>query len=168
LNLLIGIAVALLGVAWVTSAAVAPILPDRIPVHFGANGLPGAYTVNHFWPLVGLPLLATVFTLGMFLIYLHPRYANIPGSLLVDVLPDRERRWVEHIIRANLAPVLALVNLLFAYLHFSMLDTAVGNRDSLDVPMLAVILLVLLITGAFYTVASVRITDAIVHEVKRG
>lgn len=168
LNLLLGIAAALLGVMWVTSVVVAPVLPNQVPAHFSPDGLPDAYTLNHFWPLVGLPLIATLFTLGLVLLYLYPKYANIPGSLLVALLPKRERAWVEHIIRASLAPLLALTNLFFAYLHFSILDTAVGNRDGLDLPILAAILLFLLITGAFYTLVSVRITNAIVREVRRA
>lgn len=167
-NVLLGIGIALLGVMWVMSAIVAPVLPTSIPVHFGPDGLPDAYTTNHFWPVTGLPLLATVITLGMVLILLHPKYANVPGSLLIDALPNREKRWMEHIIRATLVPMLTLVNLLLAYLHFGMLDVAVGNREGLDVYILAAIFILLLATAAVYSVASVRITHAVLRQMKRS
>jgi uncharacterized membrane protein len=166
-NLLLGIGIALLGVMWVMSILVAPVLPDSVPVHFGPDGFPDAYTTNHLWVIIGLPLLASILTLGVLLLLLYPKYANLPGSLLVDILPPRERAWMEHIIRATLVPMLTLVNLLFAYLYFGMLDVAVGNRDALNVGILAAILVLLLVTAAVYSVGSTRITQAIVRSIKR-
>ncbi len=167
LKLLMVLCWLLVTVAWFTAFTAAPLLPQSVPLHYGPSGVPDAFTTNTGAILYGLPLLSTALALAMVLLYLHPRYSNVPGTLLLDVLPERERRAVEAIVRANLVPAFTLINLLLVYLHFSMIAVALGNRERLDAPTLIALLVLLLLTGAFYIVVSNRMVGAIVRRVRR-
>lgn len=169
LRLLVTIAVALAAVSWVSALAAGPQLgAGPFPSPFGQNGTPDAFAASRTALLYGLPLLASALTLAMLFLFWRPQYSHLPATLLVDLLPAKERHAVLNVYRAMLVPVFTLTNLLLVYTHFSSLNVALGLQDRLDTSMLWIIVVLLLVTTAFYAVAGAQIVGSIVRKVQRA
>ncbi|MEM6377383.1 MAG: DUF1648 domain-containing protein, partial [Bacteroidota bacterium] len=74
------------GVAWIAVLAMFLYLlyhygsmPDRIPTHFGANGLPDAYgSKTSIWPL---PIISLITFLILFFLNKAPHLFNFPTKI---------------------------------------------------------------------------------------
>lgn len=121
-------------------AAVAwPDLPDRIPVHFGLSGRPDRWG-SRVWIWL-LPSLAALVTAGLSLLERHPRIYNYRVPI-----HDENRATQYRLARELVVQLEAAVVLLFGWLEWIVLDSAVraGTRPDVTPILLAAPVLLLL------------------------
>lgn len=138
---------------WALSLALYPHLPERIPVHFGADGTPDRHAARTLATWLLLPVLASAIAGGIGAAL--PRWIahlaatgspalNMPARRLFAALPPAAR------VRA-VAPVLgalrfaaALVALLFGYIQVGSYRVAVGSWQRLpELPAFAAVAAIL-------------------------
>ena len=101
------------------------MLPDEIPSHFGPNGQPDDYSRKGIiWTL---PIIGLLLSTGLFWLNKHPHTFNYPQKITED---NAERLYtvatkVTRFINAQMA-------LVFAYLAYSTIHTALGTQDGLS------------------------------------
>jgi len=110
-----------------------PRLPDRIPTHFGLNGMPDAWsgTTLTSWFLV--PGLALLLAGGVGILRrilpLKPRWVNLPGRTKLVELPEAARGPVLEVLSGSLAMVQTEILVLFALVYLGTLRTAMGESS---------------------------------------
>ncbi len=139
-------------------------LPDRIQTHFGLSGIPDAFndkSVGAFF----LPFfIGAVLTVGLSALYRHPRYTNIPGTLLLDLLKPDGRKQVVWMIRHRLVLTMVFVNALVAYLTIATVQTALGFTTGLNPWIMFGLIGLLLLETLVYSIASVVWTRRLIKE----
>lgn len=131
----------LLAAIWVGTALSYPQLPDQIPVHFNAAGVPDGYGAN--WNIWFLPVIASgLFGLLTFVCRI-PHHFNYP----FEITPENARRAYSR--AASIMRVLKmLITMMSAYLLFATIQTALGKKSELGAWFLPVVLLVLFLAVA--------------------
>lgn len=101
---------------WLTSLILYPTLPDAVPAHFGFDGQPDQYAQRSLFPVLLLPIIQTLLTVLLILVYRKPQYMQIPASVLLTTLPEPFRSKLFAVYRETIASLSALLNVLFTYL----------------------------------------------------
>lgn len=139
-------------------------LPARVPIHFGFSGQPDGFADRSIWSVFGIGIIQLAITLLLLLVYRYPTYANIPGSLLLPMLPDGLRQMVIRLIRHMIVMISLLVNLTFATVSLMMISSAFG----LAIRGLNWLLLVLLgwviLLATVYSIWMFRLTKAAIKQ----
>ena len=139
-----------------------PRLPERVPLHFGLDGLPDAWGSRSLWAWFGLPVLATVMS-GMMLAltaYMrrHPRLVNLPGGGRLDELPPDRREPIFRVMDAMLCFVNCEVLVILGLIQWASWRAAAGLP--MQGLMLAVLLLALLSSPILMAVFFTRLQAA--------
>jgi len=100
-RLLVGVVVA----HGLFAAVVFDRLPDRIPLHFGANGAPDAYASPglsswFFMVLVSAILALAVGAVALSIFRIPPKWLNLPKKAAFLMLPEADRRGVLGVVAA--------------------------------------------------------------------
>lgn len=139
-----------------------PRLPDRVPLHFGLDGLPDAWGARSFWAWFGLPALAVVMSGMMFALsaYMrrHPRLVNLPGGGRLDELPPERRGPIFGVMDAMLSFVNCEVLVILGLIQWASWRAATGLP--MQGLMLAVLLLALLSSPVLMAVFFTRLQAA--------
>lgn len=106
-----------------------PSLPERVPLHFGASGAPGAWTGKTFVAVVptGLAVLQTVLFSSL---ARHPRFASLPVEVTL-----RNAQPIYQLTRRALLVVALLLNLLVAVLLAITIVTGSGSTVWKAIPL---------------------------------
>lgn len=148
----------LLAVMWGMMIWAWPLLPDRIPGHFGSTGIPDGWTSKGFWSVWFLPVLTTLMG-GLFgWLYRYPQYANIPSTILIAAFPEPERTMMLRMIRHFLLITYLIMVLIFVQIVFGIMSVGLGVDDRLNPWVLFGLVAVLFFTIIRYTVWLVRIS----------
>jgi hypothetical protein len=78
-------------------------LPDRLPTHFGAGGLPNAYGAKNVFNVFGALIIGGALLIAMALLRQKPRWYNFPGSERARLLPPEEQSHVYAPLQESLA-----------------------------------------------------------------
>ena len=110
-----------------------PRLPDRIPLHFGADGRADAWgerTVTS-WFLVPAIALALTAGMGWFrrMIPRRPGWVNLPGQTKLTDLPEAARGPVVEMLSGFLALLQTEVLVIFALIQLATYRTALGQES---------------------------------------
>ncbi len=110
------------------------LLPDEIPSHYGANGHPDGYSGKKIiWTL---PIIGVLVYAGLLWLNKYPHMFNYPQKVTAD---NAERLYtvatkITRFINTQIAVV-------FAYIMYSTIQTALGNQDGLSSYFLLIFLL---------------------------
>lgn len=155
-----------LAALWVAAVAVAPSLPERLPVHFDLSGRPDAWSSSRAWWWF-LPALATV--LVVLLAFLVPpwteklaransRWLNVPDAARFRALPEAARVRAIGPLRTGMEVLGLELQLLLAIV---MAAVAGGDREvPLDPLWMAAAIVLLLATIVWMTVRGLRAVRA--------
>ena len=119
-----GLGIAGLLAGFILAQVYQPLLPVRIPVHFGANGLPDGWGPKS--TLFFLPCIALGMYLLMTLVSRIPHRFNYPYPITVQNVPRQYR-----LSRRMLLWLRTYIIWLFAYLNWSTTQVALGNAAGL-------------------------------------
>lgn len=125
------------------------ILPEQIPSHYGANGLPDDYSGKGI--IWALPLIGLVLCAGLYWLNKYPHTFNYPQKVTEE---NAERLYtvstkVTRFINAQMAIV-------FAYLTFSTIHTAIGNQDGLSPHFLVLFIICNFVTFGYLLFKSTK------------
>lgn len=133
-----GTALAVVGLAgiWIAAAAVWPRLPERIPVHFGADGTPDRFADRSAGSWCELPAVVTglaAFFLGIERLVLHlarrrPGWLNVPRKRDFLALPEEARVRAVRPMIALTRGFVAPVAWIFTFIVWATYVTAWGGR----------------------------------------
>lgn len=112
-----------------------PELPDEIPSHFGASGIPDVWSSKlSVWllPGIGAGLYALLTVVSKF-----PHTFNFPWAVTEE---NAEKQY--QIVRTMVASLKAELIWLFAYMEFGTIQVAMGKTNGLGVASLPITLIV--------------------------
>jgi len=92
-------------VVWVFSQGLTVYgrLPERMPMHFGAGGLPDAWGHKTPFAALGLVMIAGVELIGITLLRARPQWFNFPGKEKALALPPARRAHVYAPLQESMA-----------------------------------------------------------------
>lgn len=99
-------------------------LPDSIPQHFGADGLPDRYGSK--WSLLMLPVVGLVLGGGLYLLNRIPHKFNYLVEITAENAP-RQYRQAQRLIRF----LNTTIQVLFAYITWSTVQIGTGSATAL-------------------------------------
>jgi len=108
-----------------------PVLPDRIPVHFGIDGAADAWTRSTAVAWFALPVVAlalNVLVLGAAALSTrNPRWINLPGKPRLLALPPERQQPVLLRLRAGLEALAPLITVIFSAIQLATFRAALGH-----------------------------------------
>jgi uncharacterized membrane protein len=109
-------------------------LPERIPVHFNFAGVPDGYgTVVTLWIL---PVTGAIMYLGMTILQAYPHIYNYPVEI------TSENILIQYKLAVRLIRILkTLILVIFSFISYKTIKTALGNSAGLGKAFLPVFLL---------------------------
>ena len=120
-----------------------PLLPDRIPTHFGLDGDPDAWSAKSLWSwffIPGMALLLTAMMEAIRRIIPHrPGWVNLPDKTRLVDLPAQARAPVVEMLSGFLALVQTEILVIFALIQLGTYRGAMGEESQ------GIMILVLLI-----------------------
>lgn len=126
---------------WAGTALSYPHLPDKIPVHFNAAGVPDGY--GPAWNIWFLPVIASgLFGLLTFVCRI-PHQFNYP----FEITPENAQKAYSR-ATSVMRVLKMIITLMSAYLLFATVQTALGKKSELGAWFLPVVLLVLFLAVA--------------------
>lgn len=152
-----------IGLTWLTLIWFYPSLPAAIPTHFSVTGQPDVFTSRTWWTVFFPGLLQLILSLGLGLLYWKPRYANIPGTLLLDLFDEPTKAAVIRLIHHSLVITMVLMNLIFAYLALSMVMVAFGVGATLNGWLVGGLVVLLVLVNIVYAVWTYRLTQTYIR-----
>ena len=124
-------------------------LPERIPTHFNIAGEPDGYgSKSTLWIL---PVTAVIMYIGMTILELFPHIYNYP----VEITPENAVR--QYRIATRLIRILkTIIAILFSFLSYQTIKTALGITGGLGKVFLPVSLLITFGVIIIYVVGSLN------------
>lgn len=109
------------------------VLPDIIPTHFGVSGKPDGWGAKK--SLLTLPVLGTFMYIGMWVLSKYPHIYNYPVKITEKNAAD------QYLIgREMINYIRTLVVLLFGYMEWVTIQTALGNSTGVGSWFIGVLL----------------------------
>jgi len=140
-----------------------PRLPDRIPVHFGIDGQPDAWSERTLVSWFALPGVAVLLVLlmGLFrtLMHRYPRLVNLPDRTRLSELPELARGPVLEMLSGFLSAVQSELLVLFGLIHLATFRSAMGEPS--QGIMITVLLLAILTSPVLLVVFFLRLQPAL-------
>ena len=100
------------------------LLPETIPRHFGITGEVDAYSGKGLiWIL---PLIGILMYVGMFWLNKYPHIFNYPQEITKENA-ERQYKMATRMIRV----LNAIITCVFAYITYTIIQTALGNQEGL-------------------------------------
>jgi uncharacterized membrane protein len=119
-------------------------LPERIPLHFDGSGNPDSWGSRY--TIFVLPAIGTVLYFFMTLMGKHHNLMNFP----VQRTPENEEALIQ-MTRLQLRYTKLLVNLLFIYIVWGMVQIALEKASTMAIwPIFFFVGIILLMTGYYY------------------
>ncbi len=137
------LAVGLLLSLFILPAWYYPLLPERIPRHYGIDGQPDAYSGK--WIIWTLPLLGLIIYAGLTILNRFPHIFNYPQTI-TNENAGKQYKIATQLLRLLKAILLAI----FVYLIISTIQSALGNRDGLGFWFLPLFLVLIFGTLGYY------------------
>ncbi len=124
-------------------------LPDTIPTHFDANGMPNGYSGKAtIW---GLTFIGALTYGGLFWLNKYPHLFNYPKPITPENAEWQYKNSTRMIRSMN-----ALITCFFAYANYSMIHTALGNQNGLGAYSLPIFLVLLFGMMGYFVLKMVR------------
>lgn len=153
--------------SWVIAVYYWDKLPSVIPIHFGISGAADGWADKSIFQVFLLPLLQAMILLLFVFIYYRPQYSNIPTTMWLAALDDKNKARAYELIRTLHAGVLLIVGTMFTYLTYSMNASALVKGRGLSSPFLFLIIGLMLIWIVYWTVRVYRATKAAITSIKK-
>lgn len=143
----------LLGTLFIFCILVWSKLPDRIPIHFGADGTPDRWVATTVWSWFGIPLFVSLLTIFMAWlsgwIRRRPDLVNIPNKNRFLELPKERQDALLELLSASIHAIMIVVTLMIGGIQYSIYRTAIGAASGTGtlVPIVVIVGTVLLTGG---------------------
>ncbi|OKY78493.1 MAG: hypothetical protein BTN85_0984 [Candidatus Methanohalarchaeum thermophilum] len=99
--------------------------------------------------LLGTEVFITILA---FIIYKYPNYVNIPSTMALAALPEKTKQRVYEIIRDLELITLTLVNALFLFIIYQIIEIAKENIREMNTMIIWIILLTLIPIIIYYVI----------------
>jgi uncharacterized membrane protein len=124
-------------------------LPDQIPTHFDASGQPDAFgSKSKLW---GLPAIATICFIGLFILNFFPHIFNYPTEINESNAESMYRNATRMIRVLNL-----VIAVSFFYISFRSINTAMGVYSGLGSYFLPIFITATLLPVILFMIWSFR------------
>ena len=133
-------------------------LPAVIPIHFGVSGAADGWADKSVWQVSFLPLIQTAMLALFVFVYTRPQYSNIPSTMWLMALNDKQQQQAYDLIRTMNAGVSVFTGLLFTYITFSMNYSAISFNQNLSSPVILAVVGLMLVWVAYWTIKIYKIT----------
>lgn len=121
-------------------------LPAEIPIHFGADGQPDNYgSKATLWTL---PIVGTIIFIGIILLNRFPHVFNYPVKITAENAAEQYKK-VSRLLRT----VNSLVAIVFAYILYSTVQTALGHQNGLGGYFLWIFILLMSLPLVIYLIS---------------
>lgn len=91
-------------------------LPNTIPTHFNFSGQPDAWGDKSVFTIFFVPTLQIILTALFVFLYFKPQFTNMPTTLFVVSLPEKQKKRSLELIR-NVTVITSIwINTLFTFL----------------------------------------------------
>lgn len=140
-------------------------LPERVPLHFGADGTPDRWADSTLlsWmtlPMIGLATAALMIGIGIMLPR-NPKWINMPDKDRLLRLPDYLQQWVIEGVSVTLHTMTLVTLTMFAVIQYGSWLTAVsGDGSSVVTTGVIIGLVVLPLVSVLMLVVMQRRMDA--------
>lgn len=119
------------------------LIPERIPTHFNATGKPDGYGGKiTLWIIFGLSIVVSG------ILYFTGRNPQL-GNYSVPITEENAPRQYQNMQRMN-RTLTAVLCLCFAYIHYAIIQTALGQQDGLGLWFLLLFLSLIFGIIAFF------------------
>ncbi len=154
--------------SWVIAIYYWDKLPAVIPVHFGISGAADGWADKSIFQVFLLPFLQAMILALMIFVYYKPQYSNIPSTMWLVALDEKNKAHAFDLIRTLNAGVLLLVSVMFTYITYNMNQSAVDKNLSLSTPALLIIIGMMFIWIIYWSLKVYRdIKNAVASQAKR-
>jgi uncharacterized membrane protein len=122
------LAVAMLLLLWLMTAVVYPLLPERVPAHFGPDGQVTRWEYRSaFWLLPVVASLLVIMTFGLTrLAYRHHDLLNLPNKEQFLKLPAAAQQQVLLRVDAHLAGFTTVLLAMFSWIQWDIYQIAIA------------------------------------------
>jgi len=120
-------------------------LPDIIPIHYGLNGKPDQFADNRMIWII--PIVETIIYIGLSIFNRYPDIFNYPKKI-TEENAERLYRFASKMIRVINTEVV----LVFSYLTYAIIQTALGNQIGLGSYFIPFSLFLILGTIGYFVV----------------
>lgn len=118
-------------------------LPQIIPIHFNASGEPDGYGNKSFlWIMPGIEV---VLYISMLVLSRYPHLFNYPATITEENAHDQYQMGARLLRAVNLATAI-----IFCYITFSMIQSALNNKIGLSGWFMPIVLIVIFGILVFY------------------
>lgn len=132
-------------------------LPDIIPTHFGFSGQPDAWGNKSLFNIFFAPAIQIVLMVLFVFLYFKPQYTNIPTTMFVMTLPEKQRERSFELLR-NVTVVTGLwINTLFTFISIMVIEGSYSNDLGYTMWALLTLIAALLIWLVWYNIHIYRI-----------
>lgn len=145
------LAIVVLVLTWALLIWAWPMLPERIPTHFGISGQPDGWSDKNFWSVFIPVLLPTILGAVFLWLYRSNQSFNIPSSVRLKDMPEPEKTILTKLGRHLLTMLYVLFTLIFAYLSLAIVSVGIGARAGLSSGVMLGLTAFLLLVVATYT-----------------
>ena len=159
--------VLLIAAAGVMALQAWPQLPERMAIHFGADGTANGWAGKGFGVamLAALPVFITAVMYGIMLLVpwmrRNPGLVNVPNKAKFLALSDEGREPIFALIKEMMAAMAVSANITFAAVNYGALQTAMGKLDRFPaayvMPTLGLTFVVLIV----YTVKMFKVMNRV-------
>jgi uncharacterized membrane protein len=165
-KIMYGLAAILAIISWVIAIYNWDKLPDVIPVHFGIDGQADGFADKSLFSVFFIPGLQTLM-LGLFIfLYYKPQYSNIPTTMWLMALDDKQRNHAFGLIRLMHAGVAIWVGVLLTYITYGSIVSALNNNLGLSTGVMLAVIGLMIVWLIYWTVKIYRATKQAVMSVK--
>ena len=130
-----------------------PRLPDRIPTHFGVDGLPDSWSEKGIWSWFGATAvgISIALSIGLFRAFIprKPNWVNLPDRRKLSDLPEAARPPVIEMFSGFLAMVQTQLLIIFALIQAGAWKSAMGGSSQ---GIMIVVLLLAILSSPFLLV----------------
>ena len=151
--------IAILAIAsWIITFYYWDKLPAVIPIHFGISGAADGWADKSVWQVFSIPFIQTAMLALFIFVYKRPQYSNIPSTMWLMALNDKQQQQAYDLIRTLNAGVSVFTGALFTYITFSMNYSAISFNQNLSSPVILAVVGLMLVWVVYWTVKIYKIT----------
>ena len=118
-------------------------LPETIPRHFGANGEPDGFSGKGI--IWALPAIGFIMYVGMFWLTKYPHIFNYPQQVTRENAKSLYTAGTRMVRTLN-----TIISCIFAYITYSTIQTALGNKSGLGTLFMLIFTIVILGTIGYF------------------
>jgi uncharacterized membrane protein len=129
-NILVIIALLVVGLTWAMMIYFYPQLPNAILTHFDVRGAVDSMTAKSWWSVYFPGMLQIILTTLLWWLSRHPEFSHLPTGLVIRLIPEPTQTKVRALVSHSLIMTMVLIDLIMSYLALAVITTGldIGGR----------------------------------------